>query len=183
MIAPGTAAVVTLPMAKVNSIDVKRPLEFKDVRNASSGKKVNMDRDKALEEHPLFGRDENGKLQPVKENWVLHPDGTPKMPRYRLVDGQGNRISMAKDGETARASATEIRMRLVNTIKNMKNASPAAKDQALKHWESLAEALDDYSKNSSANAEKLRALTGGKTLSQTMADIGYAIQVSIKFGK
>ncbi len=244
----------------------KRPLTFRDIRNASSGRKLNMDRDKALNEHPLFARGSDGKMQPVRENWVLHPDGTPKTPKFRLVDGSGKSISMAKanrqlqatfngsyhsvtgqrpiaasqtltssanteayrdlawiddlsdannirvldatgarsarevatfkgyhsgdpvlapllkEREVARASSKEIRLRLLNIIRNMKNVSPAAKEQSLQHWQKMQDALDGYVDNPVGGAEKLRSLTG-KSLAETMADIGYAIEAGVRFGK
>lgn len=245
---------------------VKRPLRFRDIRNASSGQKLNMDRDKALIEHPLFGPGLDGKVRPIARNWVYNADGTPKSPRFRLVDGSGKSITMAKaneqlqatfnksygsvtgqnpeaafqtltssanaeaytdlqwirdlsdvrnirileatgaasarqvatfkgfhsgdpalapilkERETARASSKEIKLRLLNIIKGMKNVSPAAKEQSLQHWQELSEALDGYVENPVTGYQKLRSLTG-KSLAETMADIGYAIEAGVRFGK
>ncbi len=245
---------------------VKRPLKYKDIRNASSGAKLNMDRDKAAVEHPLYHRDGEGKLQIVPENWVLHPDGRPKMPKFRLVDGTGKRVSMAKanerlqatfeksyqtvtgqdakaafqtltssanteayrdlrwianlkdagnvkgleatgatsarevaefkgfhasdpglspllkDRETARASAKEIRLRVLPLIDNMKGLSPQMKHDVRQHWQRLADALGGYVNNPVGEGQRLRGLTG-KSLGETMADIGFAIESAGRLGK
>jgi hypothetical protein len=78
----------------------RRELKWEDIRNASSTG-FNIDRDKALVEKSLWRRGKDGKLYPVKENWILHPDGSPKMPRYRLVNKQGQRVTMAKFNKDA----------------------------------------------------------------------------------
>lgn len=245
---------------------VKRPLKFRDIRNATSGRKLNMDRDKALQEHPLYARDENGKLQPVLENWVLHPNGTPKMPKYRLVDGTGKRITMAtanerlqatfersyqtvtgqdaksafqtltssanteayrdlrwvanlrqagavkgleatgamsakevaefkgfhssdptlapllKDREVARASAKEIRLRVLPLLEKMQGLSPKVRHDLTQHWQKLSNALTAYVENPVGAGQQLRGLTG-KSLGETMADIGFAIETAGRLGK